>query len=70
MGRSVKKGPYVQPVLLARVQKMNESGVLTVSVHIASCLDPSGYKNTHALAEILLRKLSCPVKGHAGNKIR
>lgn len=26
MGRSVKKGPYVQPVLLERVQKMNESG--------------------------------------------
>lgn len=26
MGRSIKKGPYVQPVLLKRVQKMNESG--------------------------------------------
>ncbi len=26
MGRSVKKGPYVQPVLLKRVQEMNESG--------------------------------------------
>ncbi|MBE6905465.1 30S ribosomal protein S19 [Marasmitruncus massiliensis] len=26
MGRSVKKGPYVQPVLLERVRKMNESG--------------------------------------------
>ena len=26
MGRSVKKGPYVQPVLLERVQKMNENG--------------------------------------------
>ena len=26
MGRSVKKGPFAQPVLLARVQKMNESG--------------------------------------------
>ncbi|MCI8650025.1 MAG: 30S ribosomal protein S19 [Anaerotruncus sp.] len=26
MGRSVKKGPFVQPVLLERVQKMNESG--------------------------------------------
>ena len=26
MGRSVKKGPFVQPVLLSRVQKMNESG--------------------------------------------
>ena len=26
MGRSVKKGPYVQPVLLKRVQAMNEAG--------------------------------------------
>ncbi len=26
MGRSIKKGPYVQPVLLKKVQKMNESG--------------------------------------------
>ena len=26
MGRSIKKGPYVQPVLLKRVQEMNEAG--------------------------------------------
>lgn len=26
MGRSIKKGPYVQPKLLARVLKMNEAG--------------------------------------------
>lgn len=26
MGRSVKKGPFVQPVLLKRVQQMNEAG--------------------------------------------
>ena len=26
MGRSIKKGPYVQPVLLKRVLEMNESG--------------------------------------------
>ncbi len=26
MSRSIKKGPYVQPKLLARVEKMNESG--------------------------------------------
>ena len=26
MGRSVKKGPFVQPVLLKRVQAMNETG--------------------------------------------
>lgn len=26
MGRSVKKGPFVQPVLLKRVQQMNDSG--------------------------------------------
>ena len=28
MGRSIKKGPYVQPVLLKRVQEMNEAGVM------------------------------------------
>lgn len=26
MGRSVKKGPFIQPVLLKRVQQMNEAG--------------------------------------------
>lgn len=26
MGRSVKKGPYVQPVLIKRVREMNEKG--------------------------------------------
>ena len=26
MGRSVKKGPFVQPVLLKRVKAMNEAG--------------------------------------------
>jgi small subunit ribosomal protein S19 len=26
MGRSVKKGPFVQPVLLKRIQEMNDSG--------------------------------------------
>ena len=26
MGRSVKKGPYVQPVLMKRVLQMNEAG--------------------------------------------
>lgn len=26
MGRSIKKGPFVQPVLLKRVLKMNEAG--------------------------------------------
>ncbi len=26
MGRSIKKGPFVQPVLLKRVQEMNKAG--------------------------------------------
>ena len=30
MGRSIKKGPYVQPVLLKRVKEMNEAGVKRV----------------------------------------
>ena len=30
MSRSLKKGPFVEPKLLARVQKMNETGEKTV----------------------------------------
>ncbi len=30
MGRSVKKGPFVQPVLLKRIQEMNERNEKTV----------------------------------------
>ena len=30
MGRSIKKGPYVQPVLLKRVKEMNEAGEMRV----------------------------------------
>lgn len=26
MGRSIKKGPFIQPVLLKRIQEMNQSG--------------------------------------------
>ena len=26
MGRSVKKGPFVQPVLMKRIQELNETG--------------------------------------------
>ncbi len=26
MGRSIKKGPFVQPVLLKRIQEMNQAG--------------------------------------------
>ncbi len=30
MGRSVKKGPFVDPKLLAKIKKMNETGEKTV----------------------------------------
>ena len=30
MGRSVKKGPFVQPVLLKRVQEMNKTGEMKI----------------------------------------
>ena len=33
MGRSVKKGPYVQPVLLKRIQQMNEAGEKNIVKH-------------------------------------
>ena len=42
---------------------------MTVLIYIASCLDTSGYKNTHALAEIPLCKLACAVKCHTVDKI-
>jgi len=29
MGRSIKKGPYVDPKLLEKVKKMNEKGTKT-----------------------------------------
>ncbi|NIA21430.1 MAG: 30S ribosomal protein S19 [Anaerolineaceae bacterium] len=29
MGRSIKKGPFVDPKLLARVERMNDSGAKT-----------------------------------------
>ena len=32
MGRSVKKGPYVQPVLLKRVQEMNKAGEKKIQI--------------------------------------
>ena len=32
MGRSVKKGPFVQPVLLKRIQEMNKAGSPTISL--------------------------------------
>ena len=30
MGRSIKKGPFVQPVLLKRVQEMNKAGEMRI----------------------------------------
>ena len=33
MGRSVKKGPFVQPKLLERVEEMNKKGEKIVLVH-------------------------------------
>ncbi len=37
MGRSIKKGPYVQPVLLKRVIAMNEAGEKKVLENLEPC---------------------------------
>lgn len=38
MSRSIKKGPFVQPKLLARVQAMNEAGEKRVLQDLEPCL--------------------------------
>ena len=51
MGRSVKKGPFVQPVLLKRVQEMNKTGekrVLKTWSH-ASVIFPDFVGHTFAV---------------------
>ena len=51
MGRSVKKGPYVQEVLLKRVQQMNENGEKRVlkTWSRASTIFPSFVGHTFAV---------------------
>ena len=51
MGRSVKKGPYVQPALLQRVQKMNETGekVVLKTWSCASTIFPDFVGHTFAV---------------------
>ena len=51
MGRSIKKGPFVQPVLLKRVREMNEAGekrVLKTWSH-ASTIFPEFVGHTFAV---------------------
>ena len=48
MSRSIKKGPYVQEVLLKRVQAMNESGEKKVSAYLEPLFhDFPGFRRTH-----------------------
>ena len=51
MGRSVKKGPFVQPKLLERVQEMNREGKKTVlrTWSRASTIFPSFVGHTFAV---------------------
>ena len=51
MGRSVKKGPFVQPKLLERVQKLNEEGkkVVLKTWSRASTIFPSFVGHTFAV---------------------
>ena len=52
MGRSVKKGPFVQPVLLKRVQAMNEAGEKRV-------LKTWSLSLIHISARMCVRKVRC-----------
>ena len=65
MGRSVKKGPYVQPVLLKRVQAMNEAGEKRVlkTWSRSSTIFPDFVG--HKLGEFAPTRT---FKGHAGGK--
>ena len=51
MGRSVKKGPFVDPKLLARVRKMNETGekIVLKSWSRASTIFPDFVGHTIAI---------------------
>ena len=53
MGRSVKKGPFVQPKLLARVQKLNEEGkkVVLKTWSRASTIFPDFVGHTFAVQD-------------------
>ena len=73
MGRSVKKGPYVQPVLLKRIQQMNEAGEKNIvkTWSRASIIFP--HFVGHTIADMVGHKLGefAPTrtyKGHAGSK--
>ena len=64
MGRSVKKGPFVQPKLLERVQKLNEEGkkVVLKTWSRASTIFPAFVGHTIAVAP------TRTFRGHAGAK--
>ena len=79
MGRSVKKGPFVQPVLLKRVKAMNEAGEKRVlkTWSRSSTIFPDFVGHTHVpvyvTEDMVGHKLGefAPTrtfKGHAGGK--
>ena len=70
MGRSIKKGPFVQPVLLKRVQAMNEAGEKRVlkTWSRASTIFPDFVTEDmvgHKLGEFAPTRT---FRGHAGSK--
>ena len=62
MGRSIKKGPYVQPVLLKRVQEINQNGEKRVlkTWSLSSTIFPDFVGHTFAPTRTF--------RGHAGSK--
>ena len=73
MGRSIKKGPFVQPVLLKRVQEMNKAGEKRIlkTWSRSSTIFPDFVGHTfavhdgHKLGEFAPTRT---FKGHAGSK--
>ena len=68
MSRSLKKGPFVQPVLLKRIQAMNEAGEKKIAVH-----DGRKHVPVYITEDMVGHKLGefAPTrtfKGHAGSK--
>ncbi len=73
MGRSVKKGPFVQPKLLKRVKAMNEAGEKRVlkTWSRSSTIFPDFVGHTFAVHDGRKHGEFAPTrtfKGHAGGK--
>ena len=73
MGRSIKKGPFVQPALYKKVEAMNEKGEKKVVGHTFAVHDGRKHVPVYVPEDMVGHKLGefAPTrtfKGHAGSK--